>query len=451
MGSEDNGSFKVTKNIYDNYYLANPFKTAILNGEVSIKALDDKARRILRLIFRTTMSKDRPWGSFATMEHSKSAKIIAEEGIVLLKNTGGTLPLNLKELKNIAVIGENATRSMTIGGGSSGLKVKYEISPLQGLKKQLGNDVNITHTLGYASGESNYEKVIQSVYDADSLLREAVNRAKVADVVIFIGGLNKNHLQDCEGADRKDYNLPFGQDKLLSEILKVNKKVIVVMVSGNAYAMPWANEVPAILQSWYLGSEAGNAIASVITGLVNPSGKLPFTFPIKLSDNGAYSFGNESYPGIDKKQEYKEDILVGYRWHDTKRITPLFPFGHGLSYTSFEYGKAFTDKAIYSENDIVKLTFTLKNSGKVKGAEVTQIYISNVKSSVLRPLKELKSFSKVELESGESKIIEIDLPVKEWAFFDDKTQKWQVESGKFIIMIGSSSGDIRQKIVVSVD
>jgi beta-glucosidase len=278
-----------------------------------------------------------------------------------------------------------------------------------------------------------------------------VSLAKTSDVVLFIGGLNKNHEQDSEGGDRLEYNLPFNQDQLLTEILKVNKKVVVVLVSGNAVAMPWINEVPAVLQAWHLGSEAGNALASVITGDVNPSGKLPFTFPVKLTDNGAHFFGEISYPGINKTQEYKEDILVGYRWHDTKKITPLFAFGHGLSYTSFEYGKITTDKTSYAENEVAKLTFTITNTGSVKGAEAAQVYISDIKSSVLRPLKELKAFSKVMLEPGESKKVEIDLPIKDWAFFNDKTQKWEIEPGKFNILLGASSADIRQKLTVSVN
>jgi beta-glucosidase len=451
MGTDTDGMTSGTKNAYANYYLANPYKKALVNGEVAMSTLDDKARRVLRLIFRTSMSANRPWGSFVTPEHAQVAREVAEEGIVLLKNSSNLLPLKANEYKNIAIIGENAVRSMTQGGGSSSLKVRYEISPLKGLQNALGKDVNLTYSLGYASGPSAYGRAIPSKLNADSLAREAVKAASSADAVIFIGGLNKNHEQDSEGGDRLEYNLPFGQDALLTEILKVNKKVIVVLVSGNAVAMPWVQEVPSILQSWHLGSEAGNAIAAVLTGAVNPSGKLPFSFPVKLSDNSAHAFGAISYPGINHVQEYKDDILVGYRWHDTKKIAPLFAFGHGLSYTSFEYGKISTDKSGYTENDVAKLTFTLTNKGGVEGSEVAQVYISDIKSSVLRPLKELKSFSKVALKPGESRVVEINLPVKEWAYFNDKTQKWEVEPGKFNILVGSSSADIRQKLTVTVN
>lgn len=450
MGTGTDGLSVGTKNAYDFYFLANPYKKLLKSGETPVSILDDKVRRILRMIFRTSMSKNRPWGSLLTEEHSLTARTIAEEGIVLLKNTGNVLPLNISSLKNVTVIGENATRSLTIGGGSSGLKVQYEISPLEGLKKQLGKNIKVTYSEGYASGPPVFEKDTHVNINADSLITAAVNAAKTADLVIFIGGLNKNHHQDSESGDRAGLNLPFGQDKLISEILKVNKKMVLVNISGNAVAMPWINEVPAIVQSWYNGSEAGNAIASVLTGKINPSGKLPFSFPVKLSDVGAHSFGAISYPGVNLKQEYKEDILVGYRWYDTKKIKPLFPFGYGLSYTTFEYGKATTDKTTYAENDVVKLSFTVKNTGKVKGAEVGQVYITDVKSSALRPAKELKAFVKQILEPGETKQVEIELPVKEWAFFDDKIQQWVLEPGNFIIQIGTSSGDIRQKVTVTV-
>ena len=450
MGTGTDGMTKGKLNAYQYYYLANPYKEALRNGTASMSTLNDKARRVLRLIFRTAMASNRPWGSFVTKEHSEAARAVAEEGIVLLKNTTNILPLDVKSLKTIAVIGENATRRLTIGGGSSELKVKYEISPLQGLLNSVGENVKVTYSLGYASGPAKYATIVPSKLNADSLMAAAVNVAKNADVVVFVGGLNKNHTQDSEGGDREDFNLPFGQDKLISELLKVNKKLVVVLASGNAVAMPWVNEVPAIVQNWYLGSEAGNAIAAVLTGKVNPSGKLPFTFPVKLTDNAAHSFGAISFPGVDKKIEYKDDILVGYRWHDTKKIAPLFAFGHGLSYTTFEYGKATADKASYTENDSVKLTFTLKNTGKVKGAESSQIYITQNKCSVLRPAKELKAFAKTVLEAGESKQVEISLAVKDWAFFNDKTQKWVVEPGKFVIQVGTSSASILQKVVITV-
>ena len=449
MGTSTNGMTSKATSTYDQYYLANPYLKGLKSGKYSVQILNDKVSRILKLIFRTTMSANRPFGKFVSPEHSAAALQIAEQGIVLLKNNKQLLPIQARKYKKIAVIGENATRSLTIGGGSSSLKVAYEVSPLQAFITKYGAD-HIFYSKGYSSGESEYGKESLSKLNADTLVSAAIEAAKNADVVLFVGGLNKNHFQDSEGGDRKSMDLPFGQDNLIAELLKVNKNITVILNSGNAVAMPWVNEVPAIIQGWYLGSEAGTAIANVISGDVNPSGKLPFSFPKKLEDNAAQSFGKDSYPGDDVNENYKEDILVGYRWFDTKKIAPLFAFGYGLSYTTFEYGKITTDKTSYAGNETVKLSFSIKNTGKVKGAEAAQVYISDVKSTVLRPLKELKAFSKVMIEAGESKQVEINLPVKDWAFFNDKTQTWIIEPGKFIIMVGASSADIRQTLSVNV-
>jgi len=402
------------------------------------------------LIFRTTMSANRPFGKFVSPEHSETARRIAEDGIVLLKNENKFFPIMVGKYKRIAIIGENATRSLVIGGGSSSLKAAYEVSPLQGLIKKYGKE-HIVYSQGYKSGKSEYGQELTSEFNTDSLMNAAVETARNADLVLFVGGLNKNHFQDAEGGDRKTFDLSFGQNKLITALLKVNKNMAIILCSGNAVSMPWVNEVPAIIQSWYLGSEAGNAIANVLSGDINPSGKLPFSFPKKLNENAAHSFGQLSYPGDGINVEYKEDILVGYRWFDTKKIAPLFAFGHGLSYTTFNYSEITTNKSNYNKDESVKLTFILKNTGKVTGAEATQIYISDEKSTVFRPIKELKAFSKVLLGSSESKLIEVNLPIKEWAFFNDRTQNWDIEPGKFTILVGSSSDDIRQKISIHVN
>ena len=312
MGSYTNGLTSGAKFGYDDYYLAKPFLEGLKNGTYPISVLDDKVRRILRLSMRTNMSANRPFGRYGCDSHSATARKVASEGIVLLKNAGNLLPIVPGSVKRIAVIGENASRKLTLGGGSSELKVLYEISALKGLTNIYGKDV-LTYSLGYASGPSSYDREVPSKLNTDSLLNAAVEVARSADVVVFVGGLNKNHFQDCEGADRKAFELPFGQDKLLNTILAVNKKVVVVLLSGNAVAMPWLDQVPALVQGWYLGSEAGNALADVISGAVNPSGKLPFSFPKKLSDNAANSFGKISYPGEGGVQKYLDDILVGYR------------------------------------------------------------------------------------------------------------------------------------------
>lgn len=449
MGSYTNGLTSESKFTYNDYFLAKPFLALLKNGEVPVSVLDDKARRILRLIFRTNMAVNRPFGRFVCDEHSETARRVAEEGIVLLKNDKQILPVVPGKYNRIAVIGENATRSLTKGGGSSELKVKYEVSPLEGLQKMYGAD-RIVYSKGYTSGPSAYGIEIPPAENQDELFNAAIETAKNAEIVFFIGGLNKNHHQDCEGGDRLSYNLPFNQDKLIQEILKVNKNVVVVLASGNAVAMPWVNDVPAIVQSWYLGSEAGNALTNVLSGVINPSGKLPFSFPKKLEDNGANSFGKEAYPGDSTNVYYKEDILVGYRWYDTKKIAPQFPFGFGLSYTTFEYGKIATDKKTYSPDETIHISFSLKNTGKVDGAEAVQVYASQPKASVVRPAKELKAFKKVLLKAGETQTVQLDIKVKDLAFYNDKTQSWDVEPGDFIMSNASSSADVKSSVSIQV-
>ncbi|MGS2765032.1 glycoside hydrolase family 3 C-terminal domain-containing protein [Sinomicrobium sp. M5D2P9] len=435
---------------YSSYYLANPFLKGIKEGRYDTDVLDDKARRILRVIFRTTMRADRPFGKFVSPEHSEAARKIAQEGIVLLKNKGQFFPIPVDKYKKIAVIGENASRSLVIGGGSSSLKVAYEVSPLQGLKDKYG-DEHIIYSPGYASGPSLYGREEPSGLDADSLRMAAVEVAKSADIVLFIGGLNKNHYQDCEGGDRKSLDLPFEQDKLIQDVLKVNKNTAVILLSGNAVSMPWADNVPAIMQGWYLGSEAGNALTDIVSGDVNPSGKLPFSFPKKLEDNGAHFYGELSYPGDSIDQFYKEDILVGYRWFDTKKIKPLFPFGYGLSYTSFDYADLSMDKIRFSDKETVKVSFTLTNSGKSDGAEVPQLYVGKSKSQVSRAAKELKAFKKVYLKAGESKKVELEVPIGNLAYYDENISDWVVEPGTYALMLGSSSGDIKAKVNLKVE
>lgn len=449
MGTSTNGLTTDGTSPYSEYYLANPYLKGLKSGKYDEKLLNDKVSRILRLIFRTTMSADRPFGKFVSPEHSEAARKIAEQGIVLLKNEKQTLPVPVGKYKKIAVIGENATKSLVIGGGSSSLKVAYEVSPLKGFIAKYGKET-IVHSMGYASGPSNYGKEVPSKLNADSLLAAAVEVAKTAEIVFFVGGLNKNHFQDCEGGDRKSMALPFGQDKVISAIQAVNKNIVVVMLSGNAVEMPWLAQIPALVQGWYLGSEAGNALANVVSGEVNPSGKLPFSFPKKLEDNAAHSFVTISYPGDGKKQEYLEDILVGYRWFDTKKIAPLFAFGHGLSYTTFEYGKVTTDKKEYSQTDIIKATFTLKNAGKTDGCETVQLYVSQPKASVLRPVKELKSFKKVSLKAGETKTVELEMNVKDLAFYNDITKQWIVESGTFVLSNAASAVDVKSKTKIEI-
>lgn len=457
FGSWTNGLSNGASNAYDNYYLADPYLKLIREGKVGTKELDDKVRRILRLAYRTTMDRNRPYGSLCSEAHFAAARSIGEEGIVLLQNRNDLLPIDLNRAKRIVVIGENAIKMMTVGGGSSSLKVKYELSPLDGIRKRVGDQAEVIYARGYVgdpSGEYNGVKSGQDLEDSRSpeeLIAEAVAVAKEADYVIFIGGLNKSAHQDCEDADRKELGLSYGQDKVITALAKANKNLIVVNISGNAIAMPWVKEVPAIVQAWYLGSEAGSAIASVLTGDVNPSGKLPFTFPASLQDVGAHKLGE--YPGTPRSdgspivdQKYNEGIFVGYRWVDKEKTKPLFSFGHGLSYTTFAYGKAVADKKVMGQDEMLTITLPVTNTGSREGSEVIQLYISDLKSSLPRPVNELKGFSKVKLAPGETREVTFTIGKEALSFFDDTRHEWVAEPGKFEAWIGASSTDIRNKV-----
>ena len=450
MGTGSDGLTYSLENAYDNYYLAIPFLNMIRSGEIDESVLDDKVRRILRLMFRTNMSSNRPMGSKGSRTHFTISRMVAREGIVLLKNSDNFFPVSTDKAIKIAVIGENATRSMSVGGGSSELKPIYERSPLTGLKERYPN-ATIMYTMGYASGPPVYGYVMPSILNADSLKMQAIETAGWADIVLFVGGLNKNHLQDCENGDREGLELPFGQDELIRDILSANKNLAVILLSGNAVAMPWVADVKGIVQAWYPGSEGGRALADIISGDVNPSGKLPFTFPVKLEDNGAHSFDEISFPGVDDKQIYREDILVGYRWHDTKEIEPLFEFGFGLSYTSFTIGNATTDKDSYKADDIVSISVQIENTGEREGAEVIQVYSHDVESSVPRPFKELRAFSKVSLNPGEKRVIKLTMPVSALAFYDEGLCDWNIEKGEYKLLIGNSSRDIKSELLIVVN
>ncbi len=437
-------------NNYDNYFLAQPYLAMIKSSKVGTKELDQKVRRILRLEFLTNMNKNRPFGAMVSEDHIIAGRKIASEGIVLLQNKNNILPIDLSKTKKIAVIGENAVKMMTVGGGSSSLKAKYEVSLLDGLRKRAGAQTEIVFARGYvgdASGTADGVTTGQNLKEtrsADELIADAINVAKSADYVIFVGGLNKSEHQDSEGTDRLELGLPYNQDKLISELAKVNKNFVAVNISGNAVAMPWVNEVPAIVQAWFLGSEAGNAIAAVLVGDVNPSGKLPFTFPVKLEDNGAIAMGE--YPGSKGQLTYNEGIFVGYRWNDKQNIKPLFSFGHGLSYTTFEYGKVTADKKEMTEADKMTFTVSVKNTGTREGSEVVQLYISDLKSTLPRPLKELKGFEKISLKADEEKAVSITVDKAALSFFDADKHSWVAESGEFEALIGASSADIRTKV-----
>ena len=453
FGSWTDGLTMGATNAYDSYYMALPYKRLIQEGKYSTKELDEKVRRVLRLFYRTTMNRQRPFGFLCSESHYEAALKIAQEGIVLLKNNRQLLPV--KNAKRILVVGENAIKMMTVGGGSSSLKVQKEILPLDGIKARFA-DAEVDYARGYVGDtvqSYNGVTVGRSLYDlrsAEELTAEAVAKARQADVVIFIGGLNKSDYQDCEGHDRKAYGLPYGQDQLIEALVKVNPNLVYVNISGNAVAMPWIDKVPAIVQGWFIGSEAGEAIASVLAGDVNPSGKLPFTWYARLDDCGAHATG--SFPGTWREghqiidETYKEDIFVGYRWTDRQQIKPLFPFGHGLSYTTFQISHLRADKKEMTSDGQLTVSVDVKNTGAVAGAEVLQLYISDVKCSQPRPVKELKGFKKVCLSPGETQTVSFTIDRSALSFYDEQSGAWIAEPGEFVAMVNSSSASTKNKI-----
>ena len=424
---------------YQNNFLDKPFLEKIISGDVDERILNDKVRRILRLMFRTSLNKTRTFGKINNSEHYKTAYNIASEGIVLLKNSESLLPLDKNKKIKIAVIGENAKKTMSVGGGSSELKTNKEISPLFGIKKEF-SDAIIEYARGYSSENKN----------SIGLRNEAISIVKDADVVLFIGGLNKNTFQDSEAEDRKQYELPYGQPKLIKEIAKYNKNIAVILISGNAVKTDWKSDVKSILQTWYLGSEAGNAIAAILSGKINPSGKLPFSFPENLNDNGAHHYGEKSYPGKNGSQLYEEDILVGYRWHDTKNIKPSYGFGHGLSYTTFELLNIQSDKKTYTLNDSIKVSCEVKNTGGIEGKEVVQVYIGKKNSKVKRAKKELKAFKKVSVSNNQWIEVNININIKALAYYNEKSASWEIEKGNYIIYIGNGSRNISKEIEITI-
>ncbi len=446
MGSYTNGLTSESDFGYDDYYLGNAYLQMVKEGTIPMDVVDDKAGRVLRLIFRTSMNRQRLFGSMTSPEHYQTAYEVATEGTVLLKNgdgkkQAGLLPIRQDAYQHILVVGDNATRNLLAGGGSSELKPKDFISPLKGLTQKFGK---VVYAQGYTAGRPRYGKVddVPQVL-MDSLRADAVEKAKEADLVIFVGGLNKNHQQDCEAGDRISYNLPFQQDELIQELLAVNPNLVVVLMSGNAVAMPWLDKVPSVVQTWYLGTITGHALADVLSGEVNPSGKLPFSYPVKLEDSPAHAFDSLCYPGDSLRVVYKEDILVGYRWYDTKRIRPLFPFGYGLSYTTFDYDKPVASAQTLTTDGNLSISVKVRNTGNVAGKETVQLYIGDEKSSVLRPLKELKDFQKITLQPGEEQVVTFTITSESLKFFDDRRHEWVAEPGKFKAYIGASSADVR--------
>lgn len=472
----------------DNYF-GQALIDSVRNGALDEAVVDAKVREILRLRFAIEPVPEDVANTIMTSqpETQKIAYEIAQKSIVLLKNEAGNLPI-AKDVKKIAVIGQNAVLTTAAGGIGAGVKTLYEITPLEGIQARAEKaGVEVV----YAPGYKNYQMrmgwgrpsagpvnplVANSIDEpADpALLAEAVALAKDADMVIFFGGTNKSI--ETEGSDRKNIDLPCGQNEVIKALYEANPNVATVLISGGPtdlrYLEPYS---PAIVQGWWNGLEGGTALAEVLFGDIAPSGKLPFTFPLKLEDSPAYATG--SFPGEgsgedlftlmyrldatgytreqiqeyiaslpDPVSEYREGILVGYRWYDTKDVPVMYAFGHGLSYVEFEYG-ALTCK---QKKDKIQVSFDLKNLGDMEADEVAQLYVKRLDSKVERAEKELEAFERVALKAGETKNVTLEFPLSELAHWDNETNGWVLEHGKLEILVGSASNDIRQTIATEI-
>lgn len=466
---------------FEDYKLANPLKQAVQRGEISEAVLDEKVRNLLRLLFRLRkMGPQAPYrkpGTYNTPEHHRAILETARESIILLKNEEANLPLKITSSvtpgknKRIAVIGQNAERLMADGGGSGEIKALYEISPLMGLKSRLGGNADVKYAMGYynpilldanelnwqqaslerrmeaqkGQEETEEEKILRLEIERNqALLREeAVLLAKQADEVIFIGGLN--HDYDLEGRDRDNMKLPYAQNELIDALLSVNPNLVVVMIAGSPVEMPWAEKVKSIVWMYYAGMEGGNALADVLLGRVNPSGKLAETFPVTYSD--CVTFKNGQFGGT-KKAVFEEGVFVGYRYFETEGIPVRFCFGHGLSYTAFELQKPEVSIEETADNgaegDItVTVKAVLANTGKLSGAQTVQCYVGKEGGALKRPVKELKAFEKVFLSEQETKEISLILKKDAFAYYDTARRCFAVSPGIYKLHIGTSVQDIQ--------
>ena len=456
MGTWTNGLTGAASDGYRNYHMADPYLKGLREGTYTTKELDDKVRRILRTIFRTSMRPEPNYGRFVCPEHYQAARDISAAGVVLLKNDNNTLPLNVPEGGKILLVGENVVKKMVVGGGSSNLKTAYEVNPLEGIQNAYGDKAEVVWARGYVGDTSTSYNAVDTGQDLtdnrspEVLIAEAVEAAKDADYVIFVGGLNKSAHQDNESTDRLQITLPYGQEKVIEALAEVAKNLVVVNISGSAVAMPWADSADAIVQGWYGGTETGNALADVLTGKVNPSGRLPFSVPFKYEDGPIKT--EAQYPGIKAEGDefwqthYSEGVYVGYRWYSTQEIPVQFPFGHGLSYTTFEYSNAKAAKPSMTAAGTLKVSVDVENTGSVDGAEVVQLYIADPEASIDRPAKELKGFEKVFLKAGEKKTVTFEIDAEDLSYFDAEKHEWVAEPGEFQALLGSSSEDIKAMV-----
>ena len=456
MGTWTNGLTGAASDGYRNYHMADPYLKGLREGTYTTKELDDKVRRILRTIFRTSMRPEPNYGRFVCPEHYQAARDISAAGVVLLKNDNNTLPLNVPEGGKILLVGENVVKKMVVGGGSSNLKTAYEVNPLEGIQNAYGDKAEVVWARGYVGDTSTSYNAVDTGQDLtdnrspEVLIAEAVESAKDADYVIFVGGLNKSAHQDNESTDRLQITLPYGQEKVIEALAEVAKNLVVVNISGSAVAMPWADKVGAIVQGWYGGTETGNALADVLTGKVNPSGRLPFSVPFCYEDGPIKT--ERQYPGIKEpgdqywQTHYDEGVYVGYRWYDTKEIPVQFPFGHGLSYTTFEYSNAKAAKPSMTASGTLKVSVDVANTGDYDGAEVVQLYVADPEASIDRPAKELNGFEKVFLKAGQKKTVTFEIDAEDLSYFDADKHEWVAEPGEFQALFARSAGDIQTMV-----
>lgn len=458
-------------------YLGQPLIDSISAGVLDERIVDNKVKEILRLRFAVKPIPEDVANTVMTSrpESQRTAYEVATKSIVLLKNEDRALPLK-PGFRKIAVIGQNAVLNTASGGIGAGVKALYEITPLKGLQDRLGDHIEIVYAQGYnfpPKRSRRPPKVQQPQTPQEILTKEAVAMAKDADVVLFFCGTNKNI--ETEGSDRKDIHLPAGQEEVAAALHEVNPNIVSIIISGGPCDLNVLEKnSAAIVQGWWNGMEGGHALADILTGKIAPSGKLPFTFPMKLEDSPAFALGN--YPqngdGTDLfTQMYRQDLtggqtvrrerpspqahysegsLVGYRWYDTKGVPVMYPFGHGLSYVDFSYDGISTNKKSYREKDEIKVSFTLSNKGSMTADEVVQLYIKRIGATVEWPEKELKSFQRVTLEGGQTKTVTLRIPVKELRYWDTELNGWELEHGTIEILVGSSSSDIRLSKQVSI-
>ena len=466
-------------------YLGQPVIDSIATGALTEALVDEKVKQILRVRYAIEAVPDDVANTKMTSqpESQDIAKRVAEKSVVLLKNEG-VLPI-AKSVKKIAVIGQNAVLKTQSGGMGAGVKALYEVTPLEGIRKRAGADVQVTYAPGYknfpgrrwgpAPAEPNPLEATAIDEPADpALLAEAVALAKDADLVIFFGGTNKSI--ETEGSDRKDILLPTGQETVVCALREANPNLVSVLVSGGPTDLRILEPAsPAIVQAWWNGTEGGTALAEVLFGDIAPSGKLPFTFPVKLEDSPAFALGNFPDPNAggdlfslmyrpdvlkmsrEERQKlidslpkpvskYTEGSLVGYRWYDTKNVKPMYAFGHGLSYVDFEYGAMKAS----AKKDVVKVTFNLSNKGGMSADEVVQLYVSRPEATVEWPVKELKAFDRITLAAGETKAVTLEIPVKDLRYWNVEKNAWDLEHGKLVLLLGAASDDIRQQAEVII-